>query len=160
PAGSRVPLGTNVTVTATVVSNGASITEVDFYAARFDTQNGGYETNLIGNDTAPPYSITWSPAEAGDYLLSAVAINGFGQSGTSSNLPVRIFIEEIVPPVIAITDAPRNFSRITSSPIVVSGAANDNIGLDRVEYQVVSGPLLQNIGPFVPAEGTTSWTAT
>src|SRR5262249_1680881 len=43
--------------------------------------------------------------------------------------------------------------------ITLVGTASDNIGVDHVEFSVVSGPLLQNIGPFVPAEGAENWIA-
>src|SRR5262249_49600366 len=60
---------------------------------------------------------------------------------------------------VTITNGPPNFARVTESPFTLGGTARDNIGVDHVEFSVVSGPLLQNIGPFLPAEGTENWIA-
>ena len=155
----RFPLGTNVPIVVNVISNGAKISEVDFYEAHFDSGQDSFVTNLIGTVLAPPYSLNWLPSAAADYSLSAIVQNEFGQTASSTNLDIRVFIPELILPVIKVTHAPPNFSRVTAVPVEIGGTANDNIGLDRVEYQIVSGPLLQNIGPFVPANGTAEWTA-
>jgi hypothetical protein len=153
-AGSRFPVGTNITVAANVASKGANIVRVDFFASV-----DGLDATNIGTVATPPYTLSWLPAGPGDFTLTATALDELGQTGQSTGVVVRVFIPEIILPTVSITDGPRNFSRVTESPITLSGTASDNIGIDHVEFSVVSGPLLQNIGPFVPAEGTENWIA-
>src|SRR4051812_316045 len=52
---------TNISLSATVGTNGHTITKVQFY-------NGA---SLLGEDAAPPYSLTWSNVGAGTYSLKA-----------------------------------------------------------------------------------------
>ena len=153
-AGSRFPVGTNITVAANVASKGANIVRVDFFAsvAGADATNIGTVANL-------PYALNWLPAGAGDFTLTAAALDELGQMGQSTGVVARVFIPEIILPTVSITNGLRNFARTTESPITLSGTASDNIGIDRVEFSVSSGPLLQNIGPFMPAEGTENWIA-
>ena len=153
-AGARFPIGTNVTVTAIVATKGASIVRVDFFASL-----DGLDATNIGSMATSPYTLNWLPAGPGDFTLSATVLDELGQTGQSTGVVVRVFIPEIILPTVAITDGPRNFARVTESPITLSGTASDNIGVDHVEFSVVSGPFLQNPGPFVPAEGTENWTA-
>ena len=47
-------------------------------------------TGRTGEDTTNPYSFTWTNASAGAYVLTAVATDTQGASGTSS--PVEIFV--------------------------------------------------------------------
>jgi len=155
---SRFALGTNVPIAVNVISNGTRITEVDFYAARFDEAQNGFVTNLIGTLSGPPFVLNWVPDAPGDYALSVTAINEFGQTGTSTNLDIRIFIPELVLPVIAITEAPRN-SKITSSPIQIAGTASDNIGIDHIEFTLSYGAFLQSNSAPVRVSGTANWTA-
>lgn len=154
----RFALGTNVPITVNVVSNGARITEADFYAAHFDEAQNAFVTNLIGSVFAPPFTLSWTPDAAADYSLSATALNEFGQIGSSTNLDIRVFIPELVLPVIAITDAPRS-SRITTSPVQISGTASDNIGVDHIEYTLSYGSFLQSNATPVTVSGTGDWTA-
>lgn len=153
-AGTRFPVATNVTVTANVTPKGAAIVRVDFLAS----VNGLDPTN-IGGVTTSPYTLSWLPAGPGDFTLTAAALDELGQTGQSTGVVVRIFIPEIILPTVAITDGPANFARVTESPITLTGTASDNIGVDHVEFSVVSGPFLQTSGPFLPAEGTENWIA-
>jgi len=153
-AGSRFPVATNITVTANVALKGASIVRVDFFVSE-----SGLDATNIGSVANSPYALSWLPAGPGDFTLTATALDELGQTGQSTGVVVRVFIPELILPTVAITDGPKNFARVTESPITLSGTASDNIGIDHVEFSVVSGPLLQNIGPFVPAEGTENWIA-
>jgi hypothetical protein len=152
--GSRFAIATNVPVTANVASKGASIVRVDFFASV-----DGLEATNIGSVVTPPYTLNWLPSGAGDFTLTATALDELSQSGQSTGVGVRVFIPELILPSVTITDGPLNFGRVTESPITLEGTASDNIGVDHVEFSVVSGPLLQNIGPFVTAEGTENWIA-
>ena len=140
--GSTFPLGSNITVTAATAAGGAAITNVLFLADGVG----------IGQAASPPFSFLWRPAQAQPYALSAVAVDEFGQSVTSSVIAVRVFIPESTPPTLTITRSPPNFAHLTSPSIVLAGTARDNFGLDHIEFQV-------NNSPFEPASGTNSWTA-
>lgn len=153
-AGARFPVGTNIAVTANIATKGANIVRVDFFASA-----GGLEATNIGSVASPPYTLSWLPAGPGDFTLTAAALDELGQTGQSTGVVIRVFIPEIILPTVTITDGPPNFARVTESPITLSGTAADNIGVDHVEFSVVSGPFLQNAGPFLPAEGTENWTA-
>ena len=54
--------------------------------------------------------------------------------------------------MVAIINSPKNFSRLTTVPILLAGKASDDVGLDRVEFRI-------NNEAFQPALGTTSWQA-
>jgi hypothetical protein len=153
-SGSRFAIGTNVPVTANVASKGASIVRVDFFASV-----EGLEATNIGSVVTAPFTLNWFPSAAGDFTLTAMALDELEQSSQSTGVVVRVFIPELILPTVAITDGPPDFARVTNSPITLGGTASDNIGVDHVEFSVVSGPLLQNIGPFVQAEGTENWIA-
>ena len=150
--GSGVAIGSNVTVTATVISV-VRIVSVDFFASRA----GQPGVLNIGSASAPPYTITWAPPQLGDYALTAAALDEFGQTGQSGTNTIHVFVTELILPTITVTEGPRNFARVTNSPITLAGTAADNIAVDHVEYQVVSGPLLQTIGSNITVQGTINW---
>ena len=153
-------IGSNIVITASVTLKGANISRVDFLATR-TMPNGNIELILIGSSVtnlASP-TIVWLPTEAGDYMLFARAVDELGQTGESGGVPVRVFIRELVLPTITITSAPPNFSRQSESPITIQGIASDNIGVDQIKFQVLSGRFLQNTSAPQTAEGTTNWSA-
>jgi hypothetical protein len=152
--GSRFAIGTNVPVTANVASKGASIARVDFFASA-----DGLEATNIGSVVTPPYTLNWLPAGAGNFTLTATGLDELGQTGQSTGVVVKVFVPELILPTVTITDGPRNFARVTESPVTLAGTASDNIGVDHVEVSVVSGNFLQNFGSIVIAEGTENWMA-
>jgi len=154
-------LGSNIVITAVVTLKGANISRVDFLASR-SLAEGNIEIINIGSastNLTAPQTIIWTPAEAGDYTLFARALDELGQTGESSHVPVRVFTRELILPTITITNAPPNFSRRTESPVIIEGTARDNIGIDQIKFQVLSGTFLQNSSPAQTAEGTTNWSA-
>jgi len=151
PFGTNFPLGTTLTNTA-VVTTAARVTQVQFFAL-------GIVTNAVGIATNAPFAVAWTPTEAGLYSLFAVAMDQFGQAGTSAPVSIRIHIPEATPPRIVITNGPANFSRQNSSQVTLSGTARDNIGVDHVEYRLEYGPFLGSPGTNGLAEGTTNWLA-
>jgi len=66
------PASVNITANASV--NGGSITNVEFY-------NG---TVKLGEDVTSPYSFAWNNVPAGNYTLTAKAIDNAGGSATAS----------------------------------------------------------------------------
>ncbi len=66
--------GDSVNVNASVSGDGAAVIDyVDFYAG----------TTLIGRDTTSPYGIVWRPTTAGDFSLTAKAVDLGKAVGTS-----------------------------------------------------------------------------
>ena len=70
----------NVTLSATASESGGSIAQVEFYV----------DTTLIGTVTSPPYNVTWSGADPGNYVIIANAVDANGNSNESAiNVNVR-----------------------------------------------------------------------
>jgi len=69
-----------IPLTASVVSNGCLITQVQFY-------NG---TKLLGSDGVPPYSYSWNNVSAGSYGVSAKVIYGSGSMVSSAAANVSV----------------------------------------------------------------------
>jgi hypothetical protein len=63
-----------ISLTASVVTNGNIVSGVQFY---YDT------TNLIGQDSSPPYSYNWTSPNTGDYSVFARAIYNGGSVADS-----------------------------------------------------------------------------
>jgi hypothetical protein len=64
----------SVTLTATASESGGSISRVEFYV----------DTTLLGSVTSAPYSITWSGADPGSYIIIANAVDASGNSNASA----------------------------------------------------------------------------
>ena len=140
PTDASLPPETSVTLEASVDTNGPSISRVLFFV------NGAE----LGEDSEAPFSQDFQTNILGDYSFTAVAISSSGQSLTSAPLALRISIPETIRPSITITSSPPNFTRTNSAFIPIAGTASDNLGLDRVEYQI-------NGGPTTNADGKSSW---
>jgi hypothetical protein len=148
PPETNLLLGTSITNTA-IITKGTEVANVDFFA------NGTF----LGNAKAPPFTNAWQPTQEGDYSVLAIAIDELGQIGTSAPVVVRIHSRDLVPPRITITNAPSNFSGFTSPLVQIAGTASDDHRLDRVEYEVDSGPFLANIATNGLAQGASNWLA-
>lgn len=77
-AGTALTVGRAVTVSANAADTDGSIARVEFYAG----------ATLIGTDTTAPYSISWTPASAGTYSLTARATDNSGATTTSAAVAV------------------------------------------------------------------------
>jgi hypothetical protein len=79
--GSSYAAPASIPVSASVVSNGHSMSKVQFY------RNG---SNLLNEVIAPPYSFTWTNVNAGIYSLTARAIydSGAGVDSVPANVTV------------------------------------------------------------------------
>jgi hypothetical protein len=80
PANSAT-VATNFTITANATDDG-TVTNLAFYA----------DGNLLGNDTAAPYSWTWGNAAIGSHALTAVATDNNGAATTSSVVTVTVMV--------------------------------------------------------------------
>lgn len=68
------PVGQPTTLTATASDADGSVSKVQFY-------NG---TTMIGQVAMPPYTLTWTPPAAGQYVLTAVAFDNYNAQTTSA----------------------------------------------------------------------------
>jgi hypothetical protein len=92
-----------ISLSATVTTNGHTINKVQFY-------NG---TNLLGEDSVPPYSATWSSVVAGNY--SVIARMTYDGSTTRDSAVANILVVSNTPVTITV-DAQLN--RHPISPLI------------------------------------------
>jgi hypothetical protein len=69
-----------IPLTANAADSDGSIASVEFYAG----------TTLLGSDTTAPYQFTWTGAAAGDYSVTARAIDNKGAATVSSPIAIRV----------------------------------------------------------------------
>ena len=76
-------------------------------------------------------------------------------NGATISAPAVLSVQnppsDTTPPTVALASPAAN-ARVTNSPISLRGSASDNVAVDRVEYSL-------NGGAFLPAGGTTNWSA-
>lgn len=77
-----IPEDGNITISATASETNGTIVKVEFYA----------DTTKIGEAATAPYSMVWNSPDAGQYTLKARAIDGLGNTNTSS---ISISIESL-----------------------------------------------------------------
>ena len=79
-AASSLALGQTLTLSATAADADGSVSKVDFFSG----------TTLLGTATAAPYQLSWTPAAAGAYTLTAKATDNAGVSTTSAALSLSV----------------------------------------------------------------------
>jgi len=77
--GGIITVGTAVSITANAASSTGTISQVQFF------ENG----ILIGTETSPPYTISFTPLSTGIYTLTAIATDYAGQVTTSTAVAVE-----------------------------------------------------------------------
>jgi hypothetical protein len=98
---------TNLSLTATVVTNGHTVSKVQFYDS----------ASLLGEDAAPPYSFTWTNVPVGAHTLTARVIFDFGSASAGTNISPAVSITVATPtPVTINVDASAN--RHAISPLI------------------------------------------
>jgi len=137
--GSTFTVGNSVTVNAAANDADGTVTQVNFFAG----------TAQIGSSSTAPYSVTWSPAAAGTYSLTAVATDNDGASTTSAAVSVRLDPAANQPPSVSLT-APANGASYTApASISLAATASDpENALARVEFY--SGTTLLNSDTAAP----------
>ncbi|HKO96282.1 MAG TPA: SBBP repeat-containing protein [Pyrinomonadaceae bacterium] len=118
------PASINLSANAT---DDGSITRVDFYAG----------TSLIGTSTTPVgsvYSFNWTNVAAGNYNLSAVAIDNSGLASTSNTASVTVGAQN-TPPSVDVT-APLNGNTFSAGTnIAIKATASDVDGtISKVDF--------------------------
>jgi hypothetical protein len=94
-----------VTVNATAVDTGGSITQVDFYA------NGTW----FAKATSAPFTVTYVSSTAGSYTLTAIATDSNNKTGAASGVPITIASSGVVP-------ASPTISQLVPNTAVAGGA--------------------------------------
>lgn len=121
--GAVVSVGANVTISADATPPaGATIAQVQFLVG----------TTVVGTDTTAPYSINWIPTTAGNFNLTARALDSNNASTTSS----AITITAVALPTVAIT-APSNNSTVNlgaNVAITANPSASAGATVARVEF--------------------------
>ncbi|MEY2409086.1 MAG: hypothetical protein QOF48_1756, partial [Verrucomicrobiota bacterium] len=102
-----LPTGSNFVFSATAAAQVGSISRVDFY------RNGA----LLGSDSSSPYSVTVSNAALGSNIMTAVVMDTFGQS-VSSTVTVVVLANGVT--ITAPTDGT---TYLTANPITINAAA-------------------------------------
>src|SRR5438046_4295589 len=92
-------------------------------------------SNLGGEDTSSPYSVSWSTTGAsnGSHTLTARARDAAGNTTTSSAVTVTVF-NDTSPPTVSIT-SPSSGSTVSGS-ITVTASASDNVGRAGVQFKL------------------------
>jgi hypothetical protein len=110
----------NVVITATATDSApGNVVEVEFFAG----------AQSLGNDTAPPYTVTWPTVPIGNHTLTARAKDNEGVTTTSS--PVSITVDGVT---TAIT-APANGASFTTTDVfnVTATATTSSGNLTKLE---------------------------
>ena len=132
PAAGSTVSGTAVVVSAAAADNG-TVAGVQF---KLDGANLGAE------DTATPYSITWSSTSAsnGPHTLTAVARDAAGNTATATTITVTVSNTVSTPPVIdAVTGGDGATSSTTISSLAFSTTAANELLLAFVATDMIGG---------------------
>ena len=144
----------NVLLTAGAFDTGAGISKVDFY-------NGA---TLLGTDSTPPYTFSWTGLAAGTYTATARVTDGLNNVVTSAPLTFTVDPAGTAPPV-PWTDQDLGFPAGVGSASSTSGTFTiQGAGLDIWDFQdhfhFVSQPMTGNatvIARVATVQNTDPW---
>ena len=121
----------------TAVSFAATTTD-DFGVVRVEFLVDG---ELVATDTSLPFQATVvleAPAVGEDRDLVAVATDNGGNSTSSAPITVRV-IQDLEPPVVALTAPADGASFIEGTSIALAATATDNVAVARVDFTADGG---------------------
>ena len=136
------------TVSMTAPANGATVSGSVTISANATDNVGvvGVQFLLDGaplgsEDTAAPYSISWSSSTAsnGSHTLTARARDAAGNQATSTAVTVSNVVGDTTPPTVSIA-SPANGVKV-SGTVTVSANATDNVGVVGVQFLLDGAPL-------------------
>ena len=124
-SGNSFDEGTNVQVTADATDDG-SVTQVNFLV------NG----SSIGIDQTSPYSVPWNNIPAGQQVITAIATDDQGATGTSAEVVVTVNSDQPnIAPIVAVTSPSDGASFDEGLLISISANASDADGtVTQVEF--------------------------
>jgi glucose/arabinose dehydrogenase len=117
-AGATVTAGTVVTLAATATDPDGAIHRVRFYAG----------TDQVGEDTAAPWTVGWTPLSGGSTVLTAVATDNLGSSVTSAGVPVTVTVPANQVPVATITAPTQGATLTLNAATTIAATASDPDG--------------------------------
>ncbi|MFM1769321.1 MAG: hypothetical protein RJA22_1850 [Verrucomicrobiota bacterium] len=78
--GAALAAPASITLTATASDSDGTVAKVEFFSSQ----------TKLGEDTAAPYSFTWTNVAAGNYSLTARAIDSLGATGNSTAISLSV----------------------------------------------------------------------
>ena len=130
-----------VIISANAADTDGTINKVEFFQG----------ANLIGTDTAAPYTVSWSNMTAGTYSLTAKATDNLGAAVTSA--PVNVIVN--TPPSVALTFPANGLVVQAPAAVTLGASASDSDGtISKVDFY--QGTTL--IGTATTSPFTYSWT--
>ena len=134
PNGASIALGASFALTANASDVDGTVALVEYFA------NGG----KVGQAATAPYSLTWVPAAAGSYVLTARATDNLGAMTTSAPITVTVTGSGNAPPTVAIATPPNGASIALGASFALTANAGDVDGtVALVEYFVNGGKVGQ-----------------
>jgi Bacterial Ig domain len=140
-AGSSYGAPASIDLAATVVSNGYTISEVQFYSG----------ATLLGQSTSAPYGFSWNDVAAGSYSLTAVAVYDAGSTASSALVAITVTNP---PPTVALTSPTAGSSYGAPASINLAATVVSN-GHTISEVQFYSGATL--LGQSTSAPYSFNW---
>jgi len=118
------PVNSNITINANASDTDGSVAKVEFFSG----------TTKLGEDLTSPYSFVWASVGAGNYTISAKAIDNVGAITTSAARSLSVVIPNAAP-VVTLTGPVNNANFPANSNITISANATDADGsVAKVEF--------------------------
>ncbi|MDZ4800706.1 MAG: Ig-like domain-containing protein [Bryobacteraceae bacterium] len=144
-AGSQFTTGAAVVLSA-VASDDGAVARVEFYRG----------STLIGTASAAPWSVQWTGALTGSWVLTARAYDNLGASTVSAGVPISVVAGAAgLPPAVALTNPEAGSHFPPGSPIPLTAVPFDPEGqIAKVEF--FSGTT--KLGEVAQAPWVLAWT--
>lgn len=145
--GSTFNPGDNITLTATASDADGTVTEVAFYAG----------STLLGTDSSPPYSFTWTNVAQGSYTLQSKATDDGGATAFSTGVNITVGQAQNQAPTVSITSPTDGSSVTEGTSVTIEASAADTDGtIAKVEFY--EGTTLLSTDTSAPYSAV--WSAT
>ena len=138
--------GGSVTVNANAADTDGTVARVEFLV----------DGVVVANDTAAPWTTTWTAGPAGSYVLGARAYDDAGAATTSAPVSITVTAPANQPPTVSVSSPAANATFTSGATVTISANAADADGtVAHVEF-LVNGAVVTN---DTAAPWTTTWTA-
>jgi len=121
--GATVLTGSTVNFAATAADSDGTVSKVEFYQG----------STKLGEDSSAPYTVAWIATTAGDFTLTAKAIDNSAASTTSA--AVTLHVTQNTAPSVALTAPADNSSLVAPAATTLTASAADSDGsVTKVEF--------------------------